>query len=122
MAVSDMQVNIAPRIASVLCGSNSTNHATCNDNNHTMIVDSLKLVYKGIQTICGALLDEEQFTKPNFNLKACNASVSRELTRSPDDYYYDKEVILKNNMEGKLWNTNRHVQPCGNKNGKETSL
>ena len=138
MAVSDMQVNIAPKLASFLSRTTKGNHSKCNDENHTVIVDSLKLVYKGIQTICSALLDENQFKQPKFTVDGRKVAVengteerpeSRD-SKSPDDDYFDKDVMNLGRLsglegyKGDLWGTNgrlaKSTHTC--KKGKETTL
>lgn len=132
MAVSDMQVNIAPKLASFLSRTAKGNKSKCNDENHTVIVDSLKLVYKGIQTICSALLDENQFKQPQFDgskLAVENGTQERPESReSPDDDYFDKDVMeLGNGLDGyrgSLWGADGRLMKNINprRKGKETTL
>lgn len=138
MAVSDMQVNIAPKLANFLSRTTEGNRSKCNDENHTVIVDSLKLVYKGIQTICSALLDEDQFKQPEFVADGDKTAVengteerpeSRD-SRTPDDEYFDKDVMGLDRMSefrgyrGSLWGANVGVLKSRqtNRKGKETTL
>lgn len=137
LAVSDMQVNIAPKLASFLSRTTEGNHTKCNDENHTVIVDSLKLVYKGIQTICSALLDENQFQQPKFSaavegkIAVENGSQQRPESRdsiTPDDDYYDKDVLSLgwvneiDGHKGSLWGANVVKNKQIAKKGKETTL
>ena len=118
MAVSDMQINLAPKLANVLTKSQSVNNGkcgTCNNEAHTTIIDSLKLVYKGIQNICTALLDEEQFAKPDFALNGESELLSN--NKEPDnlekkfylngkqseDDYFDKEFFVTETFGPKQW-------------------
>ena len=124
MAVSDMQVNIAPKLANFLSRSADGSQSKCSDENHTVIVDSLKLVYKGIQTICSALLDEDQFKQPNFNFQGSKVAVENGMqdrcesrdSKTPDDEYFDQDVMNVNRLGGRLWGANTP------KNGRETEL
>ena len=124
MAVSDMQVNIAPKLANFLSRSADGSQSKCSDENHTVIVDSLKLVYKGIQTICSALLDEDQFKQPNFNVQGSKVAVENGMqdrcesrdSKTPDDEYFDQDVMNVNRLGGRLWGANTP------KNGRETEL
>ena len=136
MAVSDMQVNIAPRLASFLSRTAKGSQSKCHDENHTVIVDSLKLVYKGIQTICSALLDESQFKQPHFEgnkIAVENGVQGRPESRnskSPDDDYFDKDVMELGRLsgldgyKGNLWGVDGGVLKNAHppKKGKETTL
>ena len=136
MAVSDMQVNIAPKLANFLSKTGKGSQTKCNDENHTVIVDSLKLVYKGIQTICSALLDENQFKQPEFDgskIAVENGMQERpesRESRSPDDDYFDKDVMELekstglDGYRGNLWGADGRMikikYPL--KKGKETTI
>eukprot|EP00794_Sanderia_malayensis_P009987 gene9987-11008_t len=142
IAVSDMQVNIAPKLASVLSESATGSRADCSDEDHVMIVDSLKLVYRGIQTICTALLDEKQFARPEFNAVSDHSdgppSVMENGTEeseessqlgtvvSDDDCYDDGDVdgmMGNGKSDGNLWNTvGKICFTSKSKSKQETSL
>ena len=130
-----MQVNIAPKLANFLSSTSKGKHPKCSDENHTVIVDSLRLVYRGIQTICSALLDKDQFKQPDFEFKEAKIPVENGAnersesvgSKSPDDEYFDRDVMeiaRLGGIGGRLWGTHSAMEIRGHhvSKGKETSL
>ena len=88
-----MQINIAPKLESIIKQSFSApgDHG-CDVGSHNDIVDALKLVYGGIQNICTALLDENQFAQPEFPF-----SFPDQISPEPQHLLENKSICESNN-------------------------